>query len=90
MQAVDMDMHVKILVVGNGGVGKSSLLARYCEVASVAPGQTLELAEWHYLEVTNGDFVFQGVKPTEWKKTIGTNYKNKKIDHHLHGEVRAQ
>ena len=34
MQAVDMDMHVKILVVGNGGVGKSSLLARYCEVAS--------------------------------------------------------
>jgi predicted GTPase len=49
MQAVDMDMHVKILVVGNGGVGKSSLLARYCEVASVAPGQTLDLAEWHYL-----------------------------------------
>ena len=52
----DIELAIKVLIVGNGAVGKSSMIQRYCK----------------------------GIFTHEYKKTIGVDFLEKKIQFVVH------
>jgi Ras-related protein Rab-23 len=68
---------VKVIIIGNGGVGKSSMMRRFCKVSRTARC-TVEWDRGLNLAVLPAH-LSQSEFTGEYKKTIGTDFMRKEI-----------
>ena len=72
--AQEVEAAVKVLIVGNGGVGKSSMIQRYCKGTEEALSFCEALSG--VLSVHSQFFFwdFTGIFTNDYKKTIGVDF----------------